>query len=97
MLVTGNAGKRFPERMGPQWAFMTEREWMDIANRNALERERFAGLARELLEMLRRLANEANGFLSMADPETHGYTNTAILRQQIGAARALIAKAEGAE
>ncbi len=73
---------------------MTEREWMDVANRNALERERFAELARELLEMLRRLASEANGFLSMADPDTHGYTNTAILRQQIGAARALIAKTE---
>jgi hypothetical protein len=44
-----------------------------------------------LVEALRKLTAECQGFLSMADPETHGYTNTAVLRQRLEISRAALA------
>lgn len=41
---------------------------------------------------LLRLANEASGFKSMADPFTHEHTNIAVLGLRIDEARALLAK-----
>lgn len=49
----------------------------------------------ELKEALRSLANEASGFLSMADREQHGYTNCACLKQRIDAACALLSRIDG--
>lgn len=43
-----------------------------------------------LREALRKLANEASGFLSMADEGTHGHTNMAVLRQRISEAYAAL-------
>jgi hypothetical protein len=51
--------------------------------------------APDLLEALKSLANEATGFLAMADPTAHGQTNLKCLDRRIEAARAAIAKAEG--
>ena len=39
---------------------------------------------------LMRLANEASGFVSMADPNTHGHTNIAVLKLRIAEARAAL-------
>ena len=47
---------------------------------------------RELEERLLRLANEAHGFLSMADRETHGVANMNVLRLRIDEARAALAR-----
>jgi hypothetical protein len=41
----------------------------------------------ESRQALAELANEASGFLSVADVETHGHTNIAVLQLKIGAAR----------
>jgi hypothetical protein len=49
----------------------------------------------ELISALRSLANEAHGFLSMADEMTHGRTNMACLRNRIDAARDLLAQIDG--
>ena len=51
--------------------------------------------APELYEALRKLANEAAGFLALSDIERHGQTNSRILRDRIEQARDLIAKATG--
>jgi hypothetical protein len=51
--------------------------------------------APELLEALQSLANEAVGFLAMADPTAHGQTNLNCFQRRIDQARAAIAKAEG--
>lgn len=45
---------------------------------------------RELEGALLRLSNEAHGFLSMADRETHGVTNMNVLRLRIDEARAAL-------
>lgn len=58
---------------------------------------RLIAAAPDLYAALSRLANEASGFLSMADEQTHGHTNIAVLRQRIDEARAVLAKAEGHE
>lgn len=50
-----------------------------------------------LVEALLKLSNEAHGFLSMADTDTHGYTNIAVLRQRIEEAHAALSVAEGRE
>ena len=47
---------------------------------------------RELEERLLRLANEAHGFLSLADRETHGVANMNVLRLRIDEARAALAR-----
>lgn len=49
----------------------------------------------DMTEALERLANEASGFLSMADRSTHGVTNMNVLRLRIDEARAAIKKARG--
>lgn len=51
--------------------------------------------APEMKEALKSLANEAAGFMSMADPEAHGQTNLRCLQRRIDAAHDAIAKAEG--
>jgi hypothetical protein len=50
---------------------------------------------RELRDSLRKLANEASGFLAMADRQTHGHTNMAVLRMRIDDARALLETSGG--
>lgn len=47
----------------------------------------------ELQEALESLANEASGFLHMADPSNHGHTNMACLGRRIEEARAALEKA----
>lgn len=49
-----------------------------------------AEIAPELAEALKRLANEAAGFLAMSDKDRHGNINTRILRDRIEQARDLI-------
>jgi hypothetical protein len=64
---------------------------------NASLREENAALRAELLDLvtaLWKLANEATGFLSMANRESHGTTNMRVLQMRIDEARAVIAKAE---
>ncbi len=56
---------------------------------------RLIAAAPELLEAIRKLANEASGFWAMANPDTHGHTNLTVLRERIDNAYAVIAKAEG--
>jgi hypothetical protein len=51
--------------------------------------------APEMYEALTSLANEATGFLAMADPSAHGQTNLRCLQRRIDEACAAIAKAEG--
>jgi hypothetical protein len=45
---------------------------------------------RELEVALLKLANEAHGFVDMADPQTHGHTNIAVLRLRVKEARAAL-------
>lgn len=47
-----------------------------------------------LKEALKKLANEASGFLAMADPRVHGFTNMRVLQDRIDMARAAIQSAE---
>ncbi len=56
---------------------------------------RLMAAAPELLDALRKLTNEATGFIEYADQATHGITNVRVLQGKIDAARAAIAKAEG--
>lgn len=51
--------------------------------------------APQLLDALIKLTNEAAGFLAMADPDTHGHTNRAVLRERIRLAQDAISKALG--
>ncbi len=51
--------------------------------------------APELLEALIKLTNESAGFLAMPDPDAHGHTNRAVLRDRIRLAQDAIAKAGG--
>lgn len=51
--------------------------------------------ALDLYESLVKIANEAAGFVSMADPMNHGITNIRVLQTRIREASAAIAKAEG--
>jgi hypothetical protein len=44
----------------------------------------------ELREALKKLANEAAGFLALSDVERHGMTNSRILRDRIEQARDLL-------
>lgn len=48
-----------------------------------------------LVAALRSLINEASGFLAMADRDTHGNTNIAVLQHHIDNARAALEQAEG--
>ena len=48
-----------------------------------------------LLDALTKLANEAQGFLAMADRDIHGHTNFSVLQERIDRARQAIAQAEG--
>ncbi len=50
-----------------------------------------------LYEALKALANEATGFLAMADPTAHGQTNLRCLDRRIDEARKALALAEGRE
>lgn len=61
----------------------------------ALANARLIANAPNLLEALFRLANEANGFLGMADVQRHGQTNSRVLRLRIEEAHDVIAKARG--
>jgi uncharacterized coiled-coil DUF342 family protein len=47
---------------------------------------------KELREALRKLANEASGFMSMAVREVHGNTNIRVLELRITEARELLGK-----
>lgn len=57
-----------------------------------LEKQLTAATAKveKLREGLRKLANEASGFMSMADPADHGVSNMNILNMRINEARALL-------
>lgn len=55
---------------------------------------RLIATAPDLLEAIRKLANDASGFLALSDVERHGMTNSRILRDRIEEARDAIAKAE---
>jgi hypothetical protein len=55
---------------------------------------RLIAAAPELLEALEKLANEASGFLAMADPLTHGFTNMAVLGMRIDTARTALNRAK---
>jgi hypothetical protein len=44
----------------------------------------------QLRDSLLKLSNEASGFLAMADRNTHGNTNMAVLKMRIDDARALL-------
>lgn len=48
-------------------------------------------------QALRKLANEAEGFLAIADRETHGSTNVAVLKLRIEEARAALTPAAPAK
>lgn len=50
-----------------------------------------------LLKALRHLANESEGFVRMADPETHGFTNIRVMRLRIEEARDAIMRATNGE
>jgi len=47
-----------------------------------------------LREALKKLTNESQGFLSMADMHTHGYTNMQVLDLRINEARAALNKSD---
>lgn len=61
------------------------------------EATRMAASAPELINSLRRIANEAQGFLAMADREAHGNTNIQVLALRIKEAFEAISKAEAAD
>lgn len=44
----------------------------------------------QLAEALRKLANETQGFVSMADPVNHGYTNIAVINERLTETRAIL-------
>jgi len=46
----------------------------------------------EIITALRSLTNEAAGFVSFADPATHGHTNIAVLKYHIQRAQNVLAK-----
>jgi hypothetical protein len=71
--------------------------WRDCAylQQSAAHNANLIAAAPEMYEALTSLANEATGFLAMADPSAHGQTNLRCLQRRIDEARAAIAKAEG--
>lgn len=62
----------------------------------AEERDTLRTLAGELMEALKRLRNESNGFLGMADRGWHGNTNCAVLKKRIEESDATLTRAEAA-
>lgn len=82
-----------------QDAMICPMRWIDGLHADVVARveadARLIAAAPELLEALRKLANEAHGFRAMADVYAHGHTNIAVLDERIAIARAIIAKAEG--
>lgn len=59
-----------------------------IARHMAPEREQ----ARRMREALTKLANEAHGFVSMSEPERHGWTNIHVLEDRIAEAKRALAE-----
>lgn len=55
---------------------------------------RLIAAAPRMLEALRKLVNEAAGFLALSDLERHGMTNSRCLRDRIEQARDVIATVE---
>ncbi len=77
-----------------------DHEWMTGRDCDEFKNKEIKSL-RERVEVckgaLKSLANEAKGFLSMANPADHGNTNIAVLQHWIDNARAALAKLEVAE
>jgi multidrug resistance efflux pump len=71
------------------------RERLDAALERSAGLRAQLSLAKERIEKLeaalRSLRNEASGFVEMADPSAHGWTNIKCLLEKIEAARAALA------
>ena len=82
----------------PYWAFeliKTLQTELGTATSEYLLKAQDYGV--RLAKALRKLANEAAGFLSLSDIQRHGMTNSRILRDRIEEARGLLLKSEGAD
>lgn len=58
------------------------------------QQEARAARERELETVLRKLANEASGFLSMASIGNHGVTNIRVMERRIAEARAALSETQ---
>jgi hypothetical protein len=85
--------------MEPERRAMPDKEIVRRLNEEVAELRqdciRLAEERREMLEALRKLANEARGFLGMANPDDHGVTNMRVLQERIEMADAAIAHTKG--
>jgi hypothetical protein len=96
-----------PERWRGICSLLQEKNWpvfhnsVDVETILALAEELGASeaklataesLVRELARALQHLRNEAHGFISMCDPNLHGYTNIRVMHNKLDEADAALSK-----